>query len=262
MSMAIYARVVAAASISSDETVLAVCAGNYDRQTLIDAGIHTAVISNVDFHAGHTDYSPYTWKFEDAENLSAADDSFDWCIVHAGLHHCGSPHRALTEMLRVARKGIIVIEARDSLLMRLSVLLGATSDYELEPAVLSNGTHGGFRNTSIPNYIYRWTEREVRKTVSSALPHMKPDIRFHYGYRLPLQRLQMSRNPAIRWLANIVKPAIWLVQTIAPRQGNEFGIIVRKTSALHPWIELKEGKIAPRMSYLTRLMDPSKYRKN
>lgn len=261
MSIAIYARVVADAGIAVDDTVLAVCAGNYDRQTLIDAGVRTAVISNVDFHAGQTDYAPYAWQYEDAENLSAGDESFDWCIVHAGLHHCASPHRAMTEMLRVARKGIIVIEARDSLLMRLAVRLGATRDYELEPAVLSNGAYGGFRNTPIPNYIYRWTEREVQKTVCSAVPHLKPDIRFHYGYRLPIQRLRMSQNIAIKWLAAVVDPMVWLVKAIAPRQGNEFGIIVRKTASLQPWIERKDGKFVPRMDYLMTLMDPKKYRK-
>ncbi len=59
-------------------------------------------------------------------------------MVHAGLHHCGSPHRALLEMYRVARKAAVVFEARDSLMMRSAVALGFTNDFELE-AVSSEG---------------------------------------------------------------------------------------------------------------------------
>jgi ubiquinone/menaquinone biosynthesis C-methylase UbiE len=43
------------------------------------------------------------------------DNSFDFAIVHNGLHHCYSPHRGLLELYRVSRQGILVFEPRDTL---------------------------------------------------------------------------------------------------------------------------------------------------
>jgi ubiquinone/menaquinone biosynthesis C-methylase UbiE len=95
----------------------------------------TAVtISNLDHHDRiESNYAPYAWVRQDAENLTVTDDSYDWVVVNAGLHHCGSPHRALCEMLRVARQGVLVLEARDSFLMRIAVRFGLTVQHELEP---------------------------------------------------------------------------------------------------------------------------------
>jgi ubiquinone/menaquinone biosynthesis C-methylase UbiE len=44
---------------------------------------------------------------QDAENLSYDDRAFDLVVVHAGLHPCYSPHRALLEMYRVARRCVV-----------------------------------------------------------------------------------------------------------------------------------------------------------
>ncbi|MGH6830376.1 MAG: class I SAM-dependent methyltransferase, partial [Methylocella sp.] len=132
MSVDFYELVLSQARIGAEETVLAVCAGPYDKTTLVNAGIRHAVISNIDYHDGVSEYAPYAWSYQDAENLTLEDESVDWAIVNGGLHHCASPHRAMCEMLRVARIGIVVIESRESLLMRIAVALGLSGDYELE----------------------------------------------------------------------------------------------------------------------------------
>jgi len=256
-----YARVLERARIAASESILAVCAGSYDKDTLLAAGFTDVVISNVDYHAGITDYSPYQWHYQDAENLSAKDGSFHWCVVHAGLHHCGSPHRTLCEMLRVARKGVIFIEARDSLLLRMAVKCGLTSDFELEPALLSNGKLGGFRNTLIPNFIYRWTEREVWKTVSSAEPQREPKIEFVYGYRIPTRRMAMSKSAVKRALTYWAEAAACLLQMLAPRQGNLFGVIIRKDGPLKPWLTESGGELAVGLDYIRKSYSPEKYKR-
>lgn len=259
--MSFYARVVNSANIDSSDRVLAICAGRYDRDVLMQAGIRDAVISNVDYHAGETDYSPYEWQYQDAENISLDDAAVHWCVVNAGLHHCGSPHHALCEMLRVSSKGIVVCEARDSGLMRLAVRLGLTSEYELEPAALSGGTIGGFRNSHIPNYVYRWTEREVTKTVSCFLPHITPAIEFSYGYRLPFQRLAMERSFAKRAFGHIGVLIVRVLRVISPKQGNEFGFVVRKTGEIKPWL-LSDGKYTSvNTEYILRRYNVENYKK-
>ncbi len=259
MRKTIYERAIAAAGLAPSDTVLVLCGGDYDRRVLLGANIESATVSNVDFHAGHKDYAPYVWQYQDAESVTAADESFDWCVVHAGLHHCASPHRGLCEMLRVARKGIVVVEARDSSLMRLAVKLGLTGDYELEPAAISGGKYGGFRNTNIPNFVYRWTEREVDKTIRSFLPQRSPQLRFLYGYRIPLQRLRMERNVIKRIAGTVGNSVVALARLFAPKQGNEFAFIVRKGGELQPW--LKSGDKGPdvNLDYLYARYAPEKY---
>ena len=45
-----------------------------------------------------------------AEHLPFPDGTFDYAFVHDGLHHLADPSRAVTEMARVARMGILVTE--------------------------------------------------------------------------------------------------------------------------------------------------------
>jgi ubiquinone/menaquinone biosynthesis C-methylase UbiE len=261
MSQNFYSEVLSGAGILPDDAVLVLCGGSYDQQQLVAAGIKRAVISNVDFHAGVTDYAPYEWSHQDAENLTVGDLSFDWCIVHAGLHHCASPHRAMCEMLRVARKGIVVIEARDSALMRVAARFGMTNDYELQVAALSNGQAGGYRNTNLPNYIYRWTEREVDKTVRSYHPEKFPSIKYFYRYSLPTGSMSMTRSAVKRLIAKSAAPVLKIFEILLPKQGNSFGFVVRKDGALQPWLQQADGKMSVDMGYLNKIYAPEKYQK-
>ena len=205
-------------------------------------GLTNVVISDLDHHGGVvSSYEPYEWMLQDAENLTLADDSFDWVVVHAGLHHVGSPHKAICEMLRVARRGILVIEARDSLLMRLAAKLGLTKEFEVGPVLLSGGESttqlGGYRNTHIPNYVYRWTEREVVKTVYSYLPQYIHGFSVFYGLSLPLERMTMSTSIAKRSLVSVLNSFAWILENLAPRQGNQFAFVVsKKESFSHGWL--------------------------
>jgi len=64
------------------------------------------------------------------QNLPYDDDSYDYVITHASIHHCSKPHAAVLEMLRVAKFGVILIEAHDCFLTRLSCRLGLSEIYE------------------------------------------------------------------------------------------------------------------------------------
>ncbi len=174
-------RLLRAHAMSSNDSIVVICGGSYDAQCLQRASFAKVVITNLDEGYG---CAPFEWQRQDAENLTFQDSSFDWAVVHAGLHHCASPHRGLLEMCRVARKGIVVLEARDSILIRLAARIGLVPDYEFEPVALNNFKFGGIRNSAIPNYVYRWTEREVFKTIESALPGRKNRIQFFYGMTL------------------------------------------------------------------------------
>ena len=98
---------------------------------LEDLGFTDVVISNVDTRTTSAAFAPFEWSFQDAEDLTYPDDSFDFCIVHSGLHHCKSPHEALLEMYRVSRQGVLVFEPCDNLTTRIGVWLGIGQEYEI-----------------------------------------------------------------------------------------------------------------------------------
>ena len=92
--------------LARDDRILVVAGGEADREAF--AGFPSVTITNVSPEEGE--------EFQDAEALTYEDGSFDFAVVSAGLHHCRSPHRAVLELYRVARKGLLAVEARDSLL--------------------------------------------------------------------------------------------------------------------------------------------------
>src|SRR5215469_3212513 len=149
-------------SLDVSGSVLAIGAGELDVSLLRSLGFSRVTTSNIE--GSDTTFSL------DAENIELPDNSYAVVIAHAVLHHCRSPHKAVTEMARIARKHILFIEPNESLLMRLLMKMGFSFPYELA-AVWDNGyVAGGMRNGPIPNFIYRWNKNELRKTLASGMP--------------------------------------------------------------------------------------------
>lgn len=213
-------RLIAAERITISDSVLIVCGGPLDETVMRRVGFSDFTITNLD----SDNYR------QDAENLTYDTGSFDLVIVHAGLHHCHSPHRALLEMYRVTKKCAVAFEARDSLMIRAAVRLGLTMDYEVN-AISSDGKNGGVANTGIPNFVYRWTERGVKTTIASFDPTRTPRIEFFYALRLPIQRLGNNL------LFHIIEPVSKAIEFFAPRQCNEFAFAIFKLGQPHPWIK-------------------------
>lgn len=70
------------------------------------------------------------FQIGDSENLPFPDNSFDIVSVHDGLHHLNNPEKAVLEMVRVAKKGVVIIEPAKAWGTRISVLLEISKDYE------------------------------------------------------------------------------------------------------------------------------------
>jgi SAM-dependent methyltransferase len=222
--------------------VLVVCGGETDRKLLQELGFTRVTISNLDSRMTGKEFEPYQWSYQDAEALTLADGSFDVVIGCAGLHHCHSPHRALIEMYRVARRCVLVLEAGDGLLSRIGVRLGVVDEYELTAVVGNDCRFGGVRNTAVPNYIYRWTRREVIKTVASAAPHARPTVIFLHEFTPPVENLGTRRNLRGLILMYLAWPAVWLLTRIFPSQCNLFGFAVVKPDLsrdLFPWLKME-----------------------
>ena len=234
-------KLVASGKLTTSDSVLIVCGGPLDEAVMREVGFANFKLTNLDG----------VEESQDAEDLSYADGSFDVVIVHAGLHHCYSPHRGLLEMYRVARKAAIAFESRDSLLMRMAVKLGFTMDYETD-SVTPDG-RGGVAESGVPNFVYRWTEREIWKVIATFDPIRKPLIEFFYDMRIPIQRFARSGNHAMRAVGIVIEPVSRLFAVLLPSQCNEFAFAILKSGELQPWLKDKVEKRSKALSDLAEL---------
>jgi hypothetical protein len=138
-------------------------------------------------------------------------------------------------MYRVARRAILVIEPRDTLLVRVGVRLHWGQDYEIA-AVAGNSMHfGGVSNSRVPNFIYRWTEREVEKAIRSYIPWGNPKFHYVYALRVPEERLRALRNRLVVSSVRALLPALRV-----------FAFAVEKPDPrvdLHRWLKVVDGEI-------------------
>jgi ubiquinone/menaquinone biosynthesis C-methylase UbiE len=105
---------------------------------------------------------------ENAEALSFADGSFDFVLCKESYHHFPRPMKALYEMLRVARKGVVLLEPTDPYVF--------TNFFQafFRGILLAINALGIFklffgkeikRHTyeDVGNYVYKISEREMEK---------------------------------------------------------------------------------------------------
>lgn len=232
--------------LRTEMRILVLCGGRLDRETLERCGFNDVLISNLDTRMLGNEFAPFRWSFQDAEHLTFADNEFDFCIVHSGLHHCYSPHRALLEMYRVARVGLLVFEPRDGMLVRLGVRMNVGQEYEVAAVFGNDMAFGGVRNSECPNYVYRWSPNEVRKTIKSFAPIGRHEFDFFYALRVPWSRLRLLRNRA--YLAGVIAvlPVLKALALVLPAMCNNFGFLVLKPRVpddLFPWLEVENGRV-------------------
>jgi hypothetical protein len=102
-------------------------------------------------------------------------------------------------------------------------------------------------NTSTPNYVYRWSEREVEKTVASFAPHARHRISFFREFELPESLLEVDRGTRASAL-RLARPVVAGITRLLPRQANLFAFAVQKPhlpADLQPWMRLENGDLAP-----------------
>jgi SAM-dependent methyltransferase len=146
---------------------------------------------------------------QNAERLSFASESFDWAMVKAGLHHLPRPLIGLYELLRVAREGVIVIEAHDGKLVRMFRAL-SPSTLDWEPS---------------GNFVYRFTERELEKVcLGLDLPCFAINIAMIRWSSVQEQVKRGSLGYVLRKRLNAV------LNTLIGRQGNAFCFLIFKRS--------------------------------
>ncbi|MGF1449602.1 MAG: class I SAM-dependent methyltransferase [Opitutales bacterium] len=227
--------------IPDKEASILVVGGHHNDYAVMEAcGFTNVTISNLSEFGRKAD-SDYAYDIQDAEALTYEDNSFDYVVTHASLHHCRSPHRGLIEMYRVARKGAIFFESRDSLVMRLVVSFGLSAEYETSAVMRSGFDKGGVSNSPVPNYVYRWTEREVEKTINTFDPCAPHEFVYAYERAVTIRR-------GLRGLLTRVFKLVYVPLTMVfPGQCNLFACMVKKpdVSKHHfPWLNYDQGEFS------------------
>ena len=108
------------------------------------------------------------------------DKSFEYAITNATIHHIDLPHKAITELYRVAIRGVLIIESNDSFTMRLATKLKLAEEFEVS-SINKDKNSGGLLDTAIPNYVYRWNEKEILKLLKSFDPKNINFVNFDYA---------------------------------------------------------------------------------
>jgi SAM-dependent methyltransferase len=163
------------------KTILTVCGGDGQEADFfqrLGARVTVIDLSTVALQAARLRNPALECICMDAESLNFADGSFDWAIVRDGLHHLARPLKGFYELERVSREGFAILEAQDSIPIRLLSVLGIAENWD--PA-------GG--------YVYRFTRREIRKLFSSM--QSVPECQIHTAW-LPFGSDVLALFPAFR----------------------------------------------------------------
>ena len=171
--------------INIDSNFLLISASLHEVKTLKDLGYLKFSITYHDDNEKNQ-FLDYGFKENinlfksDLRNLAFKDKSFDYAITNATIHHIDLPHKAITELYRVAIRGVLIIESNDSLTMRLATRLKLAEEFEVS-SINEDKNSGGLLDTAIPNYVYRWTEKEILKLLKSFDPKNINFINFDYA---------------------------------------------------------------------------------
>jgi ubiquinone/menaquinone biosynthesis C-methylase UbiE len=142
-------------------TSLVVCGGVGGEGTyLANRGCRSVVVSDFSAHAleicARRDPRLRTLQLN-AEALDVPDNSYDVVLVQDGLHELRRPVLGLTEMMRVARRAVAVIEPHEGIVARL---LGTV--WERHEGQDTAGKVG-------ENYVFRWNSQFLTNVARSYL---------------------------------------------------------------------------------------------
>ena len=231
---------------NKNSNILVVGGNHTDFDVFKKLGFTTVTISNIDDNVDPEKFYPFIWTYQNMEQLSYANETYDYVVAHACLHHCFSPHRALLEMYRVAKKGVLFFESRDSLIMRIAEFLDLTQKYEHAAVFFNKHKSGGVANSDIPNYIYRWTEREIEKVISSYAPYAQNKFIYEYGYGAPVSTENWEKNFFKSALKSLIIIMHLFFIKLFPKQKNLFASFIKKPNLEeehYEWLKFEDKKL-------------------
>lgn len=100
---------------------------------------------------------------ENAEKLSFSDNTFDYVLCKETYHHFPRPFMAVYEMLRVSKRGVLIIEPQDPI-SKMPILLGITNILaSISDKLVQKVWKNRFSYEPVGNFVYKVSEREFEK---------------------------------------------------------------------------------------------------
>lgn len=216
--------------LNKDKSILVLGASSDEANIFHKSQFKKITLSNINL-AQLKDAEKYNFKKVkiDFRNLyKIKNNSYDYVVVHASIHHTSKPHNILLEMYRIAKLGVLIVESNDSFIMRLAVKLNFSEDFE--KSALNYKTYvGGVDGSHIPNYVYRWTEREINKLFYSYQPDKKINIIFNYQNNIYNENLSDNfLKKIIIVLSYVFLKTIFI---LFPKQQNLMSIYIDKKNS-------------------------------
>jgi ubiquinone/menaquinone biosynthesis C-methylase UbiE len=197
----------------SKYTALTVCGGVGGEGTFLrKAGFGTVT---------NSDFSEYTLKichqrdkelqtlWLNAESMDLQDNSYDVVLVQDGLHHLPRPVLGFNEMLRIARKAVIVLEPHTGFSAKL---LGR--EWEEHDGVF--------------NYVFRWNRSLLEQATKSQLLKQPSTIESHQIWDHSGSVHRMVRALGNGRLSRFAAKCIYACLTPLNFLGNNFiGVVIK-----------------------------------
>lgn len=117
------------------------------------------------------------YSVQNAESLSFADNSFDYVLCREAYHHFPRPMIALYEMLRVARKAVVLIEPQDPMIDHPAYVGPVPAGYEVSG-----------------NYVYTLSRRELSKVALGLNLHVLACRGMFDMYRDEIAKMRASED--------------------------------------------------------------------
>jgi ubiquinone/menaquinone biosynthesis C-methylase UbiE len=144
----------------------------------------------------------HSFSAENAERMSFLNNSFDYVYCKESFHHFSRPYAALYEMYRVARKGVILTEPRDTSIDKEPLELFK----DLIKTLLGKSTRSSHGFEPIGNYIYSISEKEMEKAAMGLSSNTIATIGCNDVYRDGIEFIsQLSKKDEDIKFSNAIK---------------------------------------------------------
>lgn len=131
---------------------------NEHNQNAIASDISDAILKEVKAEGLINEY-----RKENVEHLTLEEDSIDYVSCREAFHHFPRAYLGLYEMIRVAKKGVVLIEPIDILAkMPLLLLIKNVCDW-FNPLLINKIWKNRFSWEPVGNYVFKISEREIEK---------------------------------------------------------------------------------------------------
>lgn len=123
---------------------------------------------------------------QNAEKMNLADNAYDYILCSEVYHHFPRPYMAMYEMIRVAKKAVILKDSQDPISRMPLLLFVANIIDRLNPLNSWKLWKNRFSFEPVGNFVYKLSRREIEK--------------FAMGLNLPAIAIYGYNNPYKAWM--------------------------------------------------------------